>query len=53
MTPLWVVLAFILVQALENNVILPLIIARSMKLHPVAIIFSMLWAVNNGLRRSL
>jgi len=45
MTPLWVVLAFILVQALENNVILPIIIARSMKLHPVAIIFSMLLCV--------
>jgi predicted PurR-regulated permease PerM len=45
MTPLWVVLAFILVQALENNVIMPLIIARSMKLHPVAVIFSMLLCV--------
>ena len=45
MTPLWVLLAFIFVQALENNVILPLIIARSMKLHPMAIIFSMLLSV--------
>jgi predicted PurR-regulated permease PerM len=45
MTPLWVVLAYIAVQALENNVITPLIMARSMKLHPVAVIFSMLLCV--------
>ena len=45
MTPLWVVLAYLAVQALENNVISPLIMARSMKLHPVAVIFSMLLCV--------
>ena len=45
MTPLWVVLAYLAIQALENNVILPLIMARSMKLHPVAVIFSMLLCV--------
>lgn len=45
MTPLWVVLAYIAVQALENNVILPYIMARGMKLHPVAVIFSMLLCV--------
>jgi len=45
MTPLWVVLAYIALQALENNVILPLIMARGMKLHPVAVIFSMLLCV--------
>jgi len=45
MTPLWVVLAYIAVQALENNVTTPLIMARSMKLHPVAVIFSMLLCV--------
>ena len=45
MTPLWVVLAYLAVQALENNVILPLIMARSMKLHPLAVIFSMLLCV--------
>jgi predicted PurR-regulated permease PerM len=45
MTPLWVVLAYAAVQALENNVILPLIMARGMKLHPVAVIFSMLLCV--------
>jgi predicted PurR-regulated permease PerM len=33
------------VQLLENNVISPLIMARSMKLHPVAVIFSMLLCV--------
>ncbi|MDZ4851127.1 MAG: AI-2E family transporter [Pirellulaceae bacterium] len=44
-TPVWVLLAFIMVQALENNVILPLIMARGMKLHTVAIIFSMLLCV--------
>ena len=45
MTPLWVLLAFIVIQALENNLILPLIMARGMKLHSVAIIFSMLLCV--------
>jgi predicted PurR-regulated permease PerM len=44
-TPLWVVLAYIAVQALENNVTTPLIMARSMKLHPVAVLFSMLLCV--------
>lgn len=46
MTPLWVLLAYIGVQALENNVILPMIMARGMKLHAVAIIFSMLLCVS-------
>ena len=45
MTPLWVVFAYIAVQALENNVTTPLIMARSMKLHPVAVLFSMLLCV--------
>jgi predicted PurR-regulated permease PerM len=45
MTPLWVVLAYISVQALENNVILPFIMARGMKLHPLWVIFSMLLCV--------
>lgn len=45
MTPLWVVLAYLVIQALENNVILPFIMARGMKLHPVAVIFSMLLCV--------
>jgi len=44
-TPLWVLLAYVAVQLLENNVISPLIMARSMKLHPVAVIFSMLLCV--------
>lgn len=45
MTPLWVVLAYIALQTLENNVIIPFIMARSMKLHPVAVIFSMLLCI--------
>ncbi len=45
MTPMWVLLAYIAVQALENNVIIPYIMARGMKLHPVAVIFSMLFCV--------
>jgi predicted PurR-regulated permease PerM len=44
-TPLWVLLAYSIIQALENNVILPLVMARTMKLHPVAVIFSMLICV--------
>jgi predicted PurR-regulated permease PerM len=45
MTPLWVLIAYVAVQALENNVILPFIMARRMKLHPLAVIFSMLLCV--------
>jgi predicted PurR-regulated permease PerM len=45
LTPLWILLAYLAVQLLENNVIAPLIIARSMKLHAVAVIFSMLLCV--------
>jgi predicted PurR-regulated permease PerM len=45
LTPVWVLLAYLGVQLLENNVISPLIMARSMKLHPVAVIFSMLLCV--------
>jgi predicted PurR-regulated permease PerM len=45
MTPLWVLLAYIGVQALENNIVLPLIMSRGMKLHAVAVIFSMLLCV--------
>lgn len=44
-TPVWVLGAYLAVQALENNVICPLIMARSMKLNPVAVIFSMLVCV--------
>lgn len=45
MTPVWVVIAYLAIQALENNIILPAIMARGMKLHPVAVIFSMLLCV--------
>lgn len=45
MTPLWVVLAYVGVQVLDGNVILPMIMARGMKLHPLAVSFSMLLCV--------
>lgn len=45
MTPLWVLLAYIVVQVLEGNVIQPLVMARGIKLHPIALIFSMLLCV--------
>jgi predicted PurR-regulated permease PerM len=45
MTPVWVLLAYIAVQALENNVITPFIMARGMRIHPLAVIFSMLLCV--------
>lgn len=45
LTPVWVVLAYITVQAFENNVIIPFLMASRMKLHPLAVIFSMLLSV--------
>ncbi len=45
MTPLWVVLAYVVVQIMEGNVIMPMIMARGMSLHPLAVIFSMLLCV--------
>ncbi|MEX2581552.1 MAG: AI-2E family transporter [Verrucomicrobiales bacterium] len=45
MTPLWVILAYIAVQALEGNVVLPLVMSRAMNLHPMAVIFSILLSV--------
>jgi len=45
MTPVWVLLAYVAVQLLENNVISPLVMAHSMKLHSLAVIFSMLLCV--------
>lgn len=45
MTPAWVVVAYLAVQALEGNVILPIIMSRAMKLHPLSVIFSMLLSV--------
>lgn len=45
LAPLWVLIAYVAIQALENNVILPFIMARGMKLHPLAVIFSMLLCV--------
>ncbi len=45
MTPLWVLIAYLAVQGLENNMIIPFIMARGLKLHPLAVIFSMLLCV--------
>jgi predicted PurR-regulated permease PerM len=45
MTPVWVVVAYLAVQALENNVVIPMVMARGMKLHPVAVVFSVLFCV--------
>jgi predicted PurR-regulated permease PerM len=45
LTPLWVLLAYMVIQALENNVIIPMIMAHSMRIHPLAVIFSMLLCV--------
>ena len=45
LTPLWVLLAYIVVQAIENNMIIPFIMSHGMKLHPLAVIFSMLLCV--------
>ena len=42
---MWVLLAYIMVQAVENNMLLPFIMSRGMKLHPLAVIFSMLFCV--------
>ena len=45
MTPLWVVLAYVMIQGLQSNLLEPFIMARGMKLHPVAVIFAMLLSV--------
>lgn len=45
MTPLWVLLSYVAIQALESNVIMPMVMAHGMKLHPLAVIFSMLLSV--------
>ena len=46
MIPLWVLLAYVAVQALENNIVLPVIMSRGMRLNAVAVIFSMLLCVS-------
>jgi len=42
---MWVVLAYLTIYAMESNVIVPLIMSRGLKLHQVAVIFSMLLCV--------
>lgn len=39
---LWVILLFIGIQQLENNVLVPVIMSRQLSLHPVTVIFSVL-----------
>ncbi len=45
MTPLWVLIAYLVVEGLESHVILPLVMSRGMRLHPLAVVFSMLLSV--------
>ncbi len=45
MTPLWVAIIYVAVQIFENNILVPFVMAGSMKLHPTAVIFSMLLCV--------
>jgi predicted PurR-regulated permease PerM len=44
-TPLWVIGIYLGVQFLENNLISPLVMAGGLKLHPVAVMISMLLCV--------
>ena len=39
---LWVAVLFLVVQQLENNVLVPMIMARNLNLHPVSILFFVL-----------
>jgi predicted PurR-regulated permease PerM len=43
--PLWVLIAYLAVQALENNLIMPVVVGGQLRQHPVAVIFSMLLCV--------
>jgi predicted PurR-regulated permease PerM len=39
---LWVILLFVLIQQLENNLIVPVVMGHSLDFHPVSIIFAVL-----------
>lgn len=39
---LWVLVLFVLIQQLENNLIVPVVMGQSLNLHPVSIIFAVL-----------
>lgn len=39
---LWVILAFIIIQQIESNVLFPLIMGEGLKLHPVSVLFSVM-----------
>ncbi|MFN7137999.1 MAG: AI-2E family transporter [Limisphaerales bacterium] len=42
LTPLWVIIAYACIQAIENNLVAPLIMAGRLKLHPLAVLFAIL-----------
>lgn len=42
LTPLWVVLIYIGIQAVENNIVAPVIVGGQLRLHPVGVIFAVL-----------
>ena len=42
LTPLWVVLIYIGIQAVENNIVAPVIVGGQLRLHPVGVIFAIL-----------
>ncbi|MCW5558932.1 MAG: AI-2E family transporter, partial [Verrucomicrobiae bacterium] len=46
LTPLWVLAGYLGVQALQNNVIAPLLMAHGLNLHPLWVILSMLVCVS-------
>lgn len=43
--PLWIVVAYVAVQLAEHNIINPLIVARSVQQHPLAVIVSVLFCL--------
>jgi len=43
--PLWIVVAYVCIQLAEHNIINPLIVARSVDQHPVAVIASVLFCL--------
>jgi predicted PurR-regulated permease PerM len=42
LTTLWVVLAFVVIQELEGHLVVPLVMGRSISVHPLVVIFALL-----------
>lgn len=42
LAPMWVLIAYAIIQAIENNLVAPLIMAGRLKLHPLAVLFAIL-----------